>query len=141
MTRVNLKKFITSCTLTFKAFEHEVSMTPSKEVVWSFTTKHRRTGKKYCILCSPELSKSKSMLKIAITKVPPGSRLVIVSCEYTETDYQESIERDYCLTTLKILNKFGQEMLEIKEKEARASSFLEDDSDVIDDAIKKDRLF
>ena len=51
-----LKKFITSCSLTFKAFDHEVNMTQNKATLWNFVAINKRGDKHYELAVKKPLS-------------------------------------------------------------------------------------
>lgn len=108
-----LQKYINSCTLTFKAFDHEVNISRNKANLWHFTSVSHRQEKKYMVYCAPNLQKVKSLIKIAMKKLPKGTRLVVVCKDYSEEDLVESQEMGYCLVTIGTLRQFGSKMLEI----------------------------
>lgn len=112
-----LQKYINSCSLTFKAFEHEVNISQSKTNLWHFSSLSHRKQKKYMVYCAPNLQKVKSLIKVALRKLPKGSRLVVVCQQYSEDDYQEALEMDYCLVTVETLRQYGTKMLEITSNE------------------------
>lgn len=111
-----LQKYINSCTLTFKAFEHDVNITKNKANLWHFTSISQRQEKKYMVYCAPSLSKVKSLIKVALKKLPKNSRLVVVCQAYDEDEYQESLDLGYCLVTIGTLKEYGSQMLELSAK-------------------------
>lgn len=111
-----LEKYISSCSITFKAFDHEVIMNKSKTTLWHFSSFSRRQNKKYMVYCTPDIKKARSLIKVALRKLPPESRLVVVCSQFTQSDQQDALEHDYCLITIEVLKKYGAEMLEISAK-------------------------
>lgn len=115
-----LEKYINSCTLTFKAFDHEVNVSNNKANLWHFTSLSHRMHKKYMVYCAPNLQKVRSLIKIALKKLPKDSRLVVICQECSEADYQESVEMGYCLVTISTIKQYGSQMLEISSREGRS---------------------
>lgn len=113
-----LQKYINSCTLTFKAFEHEVNVSKNKANLWHFTSVSHRQQKKYMVYCAPNLQKVKSLIRVALKKLPKGSRLVVVCQDYSENDLNEAVEMDYCLVTMATLRQYGSKMLEITSEDS-----------------------
>lgn len=112
-----VKNFITSCTLTFKAFEHEVIISKNQTTMWNFMAVNKRRDKVYAVYCAPRLSSAKALIKVALKKVPADTRLVVVTSSYTDEEYEQANKDGYSLVTLSMLSKYGTEMLEIKQKE------------------------
>lgn len=138
-----LKKFITSCSLTFKAFEHEVNMTQNKATLWNFIAVNTKAGKNYAVYCAPKLKNAKSLIKLALKKLPKDTKLVVVTQEYTDDDSKLAEDSGYTIVTLDKLNEYGTEMLEIKQKEAMEKSKEKEESgkvQVVDD-LQKEKLF
>ncbi len=113
-----LEKFITSCTLTFKAFDHEVNLSRNKANLWHFTSFSTNTQKKYMVYCAPDLSKVSSLITVASKKVPKGSRLVVVCKEVTPEQLKLAEENGYTLVTHSELKDYGTKMLEAKANQA-----------------------
>jgi len=112
-----VKHFINSCTLTFKAFEHEVIISKNQSAMWNFMALNKRRDKVYAVYCAPQLSSAKSLIKVVLKKVPKDTRLVVVTATFTDTE-QEAADKDgFSLVTLDILSKYRMEMLEIKQRE------------------------
>lgn len=105
------KKFINICTITFKSFQHKVTPIQSRQTLWDFMTTSERTDKSYVVCCIPRLKSSKGIINIARKKVPAGMRLVVITNNFDEQDFEESIEKDYCLTTLVQIQDFNTRML------------------------------
>lgn len=116
-----VKKFVTSCTLTFKAFDHEVVMTQNQSTMWNFMTINKRKGKAYAVYCAPRLGSAKALVKVAMKKLPKGARLVVVTSEHTEAEAKQAEQDGYTLITLELLTKYGTEMLEVRQKESAAA--------------------
>ena len=154
-----VRQFVTACTLTFKNFEFDVTMSEGKATLWNFTAKSRRNEKHYAIYCAPSLKKVKNLIKIAMKKLPQDHRLVVVCKEHSDEDLDKANEQNYCLLTMDILAKYGQEMIDIREREAMAAQGEKTDEDLLDESgptivtieedrdsmvdqvIQKDRLF
>lgn len=113
-----LEKFISSCSITFKAFDHEVVMNKSKTTIWHFTSFSQRQNKKYMVYCVPDIKKARSLIQVAMRKVPKDARLVVVCSQFSQSDQQDAIERKYCLITIEVLRQYGAEMLDICSKKA-----------------------
>lgn len=113
-----LEKYISACSITFKAFDHEVVMNKSKTTIWHFTSFSERQNKKYMVYCVPDMKKARSLIKIAIRKVPSDARLVVVCSQFTQSDQQDAMEKNYCLISIDVLRKYGAEMLVICSKKA-----------------------
>ncbi len=111
-SKKQIEKYITTCTTTFKMFDHEVIISKNKANLWHFTAK--REDKKYLVYCAPQLSKVKSIIKIALKKVPQGSRLVVICNAFTSEEEQSASELDYAILDIHTLQKYGTEMLEAK---------------------------
>ena len=147
--------------MCFKAFDYQVTMTESKSSLWNFLTSSPHTQKKYAVFCTPDISKAKGLIKVALKKVPQEHRLVVVTSKVNdEEQLQMAEDNDFCLVSLNILNDFGQQMLEIKnlgltsqtqgetlldkpQSQRDESNEVEGDSpsDFIDKVISKERLF
>ena len=65
------------------------------------------------VYCAPNLAKVKSLIKVALKKLPKGTRLVVVCKEYSDDDYSDALEMGYCLVTMGTLRQYGSQMLEI----------------------------
>lgn len=151
----NLRKFITTCTLTFKAFDFDVTMSEGKSSLWNFTTSNVSNDKKYAVFCTSKVSKVKGLIKVAIKKLPKDHRLVVVTESHTSEELDQANEQNFCLVSLETLNQYGQEMLEIRERESiqgpsndstdqdirEELDKTSDPSEFIDKVINKDKLF
>lgn len=111
-TKIKIDKYITTCTTTFKMFDHEVTVSKNKANLWHFSAK--RNDKKYLVYCAPALSKVKSIIKIALKKVPAGCKLVVICNVYTSEEKAAADEANYSLVDIKTLQKYGIEMIEAK---------------------------
>lgn len=138
---MTLKDFITQCTLVFKSFEHDVTIIQSKSSLWQFTTHSRRNKKKYAVMVAPAFSKVKSLIKIAKKKLPPETRLVVVTNTFTDSDNDMSAKEDFTLLTLETLNRYGQEMLDLKNRASSGTIEIVDGDNIIDQAINKEKDF
>ncbi|MEC7278190.1 MAG: hypothetical protein VXV96_17845 [Bdellovibrionota bacterium] len=136
------KQFITACTLTFKAFDFDVTMTNGQSTLWNFITYNPNNKKNYAVFCAPSVSKSKALIKVALKKLPGDHRLVVVTESSTTEEESEAANADYCLISLSSLRSYGQEMLEIRNRDNfNNKEASEDNGNLIDMAISKDRLF
>jgi len=138
---MTLKDFITQCTLVFKSFEHDVTIIQSKSSLWQFTTNSRRNKKKYAVMVAPAFSKVKSLIKIAKKKLPPETRLVVVTNAFTDADNDMSAKEDFTLLTLETLNRYGQEMLDLKNRVSSGTIEIVNGDNIIDQAINKEKDF
>lgn len=116
-----LKKFVTTCTVTFKAFDYSVELARSSATVWHFVTVNPKGDKSYAVYCAPRLDKAKSLIKIAMKKLK-GMRLVVVTQAHTEEDLEKSRAEGYALLTLDVLNQYGEEMIEARARETEEVS-------------------
>lgn len=140
----DIRTFITKCTLTFKAFDFDVTMSESKSTLWNFITFNPNNQKRYCVFCAPSVGKVKGLIKVALKKLPPEHRLVVVVKEHTDQEVEEADIQGYCLISLQTLEWYGQEMLDIREKESQAKKASLDEespSDFIDQVIHRDKIF
>lgn len=114
----NQKQFITACTLTFKAFDFDVTMTNGKSTLWSFVTHNPNNDKSYAVFCAPSASKSKGLIKVARKKLPKDHRLVVVTESIKDGEQDIADELDFTLLELSTLKNYGQEMLGIRSIES-----------------------
>lgn len=148
------RKFITTCTLTFKAFDFDVTMSESKSTLWNFVAYNPNNQKRYAVFCTPAVSKVKGLIKVALKKLPADHRLVIVAESHNQEEKEAGEQLGYTLVSLGLLNEYGQEMLDIREKDTAPASSgkdpkgvekelekIQDPSDFVDKVIHKDKLF
>ena len=148
------RKFITTCTLTFKAFDFDVTMSESKSTLWNFVAFNPNNQKRYAVFCTPAVSKVKGLIKVALKKLPADHRLVVIAEAHSQDEQDAADQLGYCLVSLGTLNEYGQEMLEIREKESDSSHSeadnkevekeldkIQDPMDFVDKVIHKDKLF
>lgn len=144
---MNSRSFILKCTMCFKIFDYQVKMTESKSSLWNFITTSPVSNKKYAVFCTPNISKAKGLVKVALKKLPKEHRLIVITLQHTEEDLKLAQEQDYGLIAFEELNDFGQQMVGIKnldlDNEATAKKGSEEVSpnDFIDKVIAKERLF
>lgn len=93
-------------------------MNKSKTVLWHFCAKSPLTPKTYVVMCVPCLKSGKNLIKAALNKLQAGEKLVIVCDSYTEVEFSEAESKNYSLITLKDINRYGMEMLEIRQRES-----------------------
>ena len=111
-----IKTFITNCAGTFKAFDYKCELSKSKGTIWNFVAKNPEGDKVYAVFCAPKHDSSKSLIKLAIKKLS-NMRLVVVTHKHTDEQLQTSREEGYALVTLEVLNKFGEEMIDLRSTE------------------------
>ncbi len=115
----SLKRFISVSSMTFKAFDHNVIMSSSRKILWHFTSQSERTNKKYAVFCVPNLTQAGSLISAALNQASNDNlRLVVVSINVNEIDIEISHERNYCVVSLKELQKFGEDMLRARARES-----------------------
>ncbi len=114
-TKKQIDKYITTCTTTFKMFDHDVIISKNKANLWHFSAK--RNDKKYLVYCAPNLSKVKSIIKIALKKVPADSKLVVICNTFTNEEKQLAEESNYALVDIHTLQKYGTEMIEARSND------------------------
>jgi len=115
-----LDQFITKCSLTFKAYEHEVIISKNKANLWHFSTSYN--SKKYMVYCAPNLSKVQAIIKIAMKKIPKGSRLVVVCHTHTKEEKEKADNAGFCLLDIGTLQRFGNDMLDAKSRMVDAAN-------------------
>ncbi len=115
-TKKQIDKYITTCTTIFKMFDHDVAISKNKANLWHFTA--RRTDKKYLVYCAPNLTKVKSIIKIALKKVTAEAKLVVICNTFTDEERELAEQLNYTLVDIHTLKKYGTDMLETKAKEA-----------------------
>ena len=137
------KNFINICSVTFKAFDYSVSMSKNKTTLWHFiaTSSKDKNLKQYAVMCAPNLTKSKALIKVARGKTI-DQRLVVVTSNYSDDDLEKSRKEDYCLVSIVELKKYGDEMLSIRERESEIVSNSDEasanTSSFVDKVIKTD---
>jgi hypothetical protein len=110
--------FVTSCTLTFKTFEYEVITSKNKANLWHFTATSTGGDKKYAVYCAPDLIKVKSLIKIALKKIPAGTRLIVICMAHSNEEQEAASNDGYTLIGIGTLKKYGNDMLEVLAREA-----------------------
>lgn len=111
-----IQDFIDSCSLVFKTYEYEVTVSKSRTNLWHFSAK--RDDKKYVIYCAPQYAKTKGIIKVALKKIPRDARLVVVCLKTGATEKMEAEDLGYSLIEHRRLEKYGIEMIEAKERKA-----------------------
>ena len=117
-----IKKFVKSCSLTFKAFEYNCVLVRSSQKIWNFVATDQSGEKVYAVYCAPKLDKAQSLIRLAKNKLEPNMKLVVVTQEHTDVQLKSSKENGYALVSLEVLNKFGEEMIHVRAREAEESS-------------------
>ncbi|MBT3583910.1 MAG: hypothetical protein HN509_03305 [Halobacteriovoraceae bacterium] len=135
MADKTLAKYITACSLTFKAFNYSVVPIKSKSTLWNFTCANPKGDKHYCVYCVPALVKAANLLKVAIKKLPKAHRLVVVTHEHSDKDLEVAAKIGYTLITLQCLKDYGTKMLEIREKEAAGNAGVATTEAAVDDGM------
>ncbi len=123
-----IKKFISTCTVTFNAFDYRCEIVKSSASIWNFEATNKGGDKVFAVFCAPKLNKSKSLIKLANKKIKENMRLVVVTEDHNEEELEKSREEGYALVTLDSLSKYGEEMILIRTKEAcakKSSSFTD----------------
>lgn len=115
---MSLKKFVTTCTVTFKTFNFAIVMSKAKTNLWHFSASNPDGDKNYVVMCIPKLTNGKSLIKVALKKVPEQKKLVVICDKYSDSDLKEAQVGGYSLVTLKDINRYGEEMLEILERDS-----------------------
>jgi hypothetical protein len=99
-----LRKFVTTCTLTFKTFDFDITMNESKATLWNFTASNPQGDKKYCVFCAATVSKSKGLIKVACKKLPQDHRLVVIVESHSDQELEDATSQNYTLISLETLN-------------------------------------
>jgi hypothetical protein len=147
------RKFVTTCTLTFKAFDFDVTMSESKSTLWNFVAYNPNNQKRYAVFCTSKVGKVKGLIKVALKKLPQDHRLVVVVEEHTEDEVNQAEEQGFSLIKLSTLEEYGQEMLEIRSRGDSGNDEtsnrevekkfdkIQEPADFVDKVIHKDKLF
>ena len=117
-----IKTFITTCTVSFKAFDYRCELSKSTATIWNFVASSPNGEKVYAVYCAPRLDKARSLIKIAKKKMKDNMRLVVVTQTHTEEELENSRKDGYALVAIDILNKYGEEMIEIRTREAESAN-------------------
>lgn len=120
-----IKKFVTSCTVTFKAFEYRCELAKSSATIWNFIATNESGDKVFAVYCAPQLEKSQSLIRLAKKKLKPNMRLVVVTQDHSEQQLETSRVDGYALVALDALNKFGEDMIHVRAKEAEQTTSKE----------------
>ena len=129
-----LKSFINICSVTFKAFDYQVNPNKNQANLWNFTAFSSRSPKRYLVMSAPELANAKTLIKLALGKVPDGHRLVVVTSSLTDTDIEAAQKANYTILTIQELKDYGEEMLKAREQELAAPTT----NSFVDQVISKD---
>ena len=133
-----VKKFIVTCTATFKAFDYTCELAKSSATIWNFVATNKSGDKVYAVYCAPKLEKARSLIRLGLKKMKGNMRLVVVvTQEHTEEQLEASRNDGYALVTLDVLNKYGDEMIDIRSNEANAGSEPEGNSDPLKSSREK----
>ncbi len=111
-----IKGFITQCTMVFKSYEYHVEESKNKANLWHFSV--AKDDKKYVVYCTNSLSKVQGIIKIALKKLPQGTKLVVICDEFSPEDQTKAQSSDYTITKLDTIKRYGIDMLEAKQREA-----------------------
>lgn len=114
-----IEKFVTSCSMVFKAYDYEVIVSKNKSNLWHFTA--NKKDKKYVVYCAPDINKVKGIIKVALGKVPKDTKLVVICENHTEEQLEVAKQSDYTLVTLHKIKHFGTELIEAKAREDSAA--------------------
>lgn len=117
--KLTIKDFIDSCSLVFKTYQYDVNLSKNRTTLWHFSA--RKSEKKYMIYCAPQYAKTKGIVKIALKKIPKGSRLVVVCSRYGATEKMEADTKGYSLIDYNTLEKYGLEMIDAKARMTEAA--------------------
>ncbi len=139
--------------MCFKVFDYQVKMTESKSSLWNFITTSPVSNKKYAVFCTPQVSKAKGLIKVALKKLPKEHRLIVITLKHSDEDLKAAEEQDYGVIAFNEINDFGQQMVGIKnlelENSTRSAKNDEEEegeeepspNDFLDKVIAKERLF
>ena len=147
----SLKKHVITCTVTFKAFDHEVQVCRGADVPWDFTTLDKRTKRKFIVYCTDDVDSSFHDIKEALNKIPEEHRLVVVTEGHTKEDEEFATSSGFTLVSIERLDKYGREMLTVqqhKENEPTEEELdntpdlsEEEKAALIDDLMTKEKLY
>lgn len=119
---IPLKSLITTSSITFKAFDYEVIMSKNKTNLWHFSANGPGSEKKYIIYCTPEFSKVRRLIQIALKKCPADSKLVVVCPEHDRTEWLEAQAEGFSLIDIKTLKEYGTAVIDAKEREKKVAA-------------------
>ena len=109
-----IKGFITQCTLVFKSFDYNVVESKNKQNLWHFSV--TKDEKKYVVYCTNSLDKVQGIIKIALKKIPEGTRLVVICNDFTDEDRTKAEANKYTITSLGTIKQYGVDMLDAKQR-------------------------
>lgn len=123
LAQVNIDKFISACTLTFKAFDYDVKMTRIESSFWNFLVNHSKTKKQYAVFCAPNLDESNAYIDMALTILPKNTRLVVITHSMSDAEKRKADELGHALVTLQDIKWYGNEVINAKEREEKEVNF------------------
>ncbi|AYF44781.1 MULTISPECIES: hypothetical protein [Halobacteriovorax] len=115
-----IRGFITQCTLVFKSYDYNVVESKNKQNLWHFSV--TKDDKKYVVYCTNSLEKVQGIIKIALKKLPEGTRLVVICNDFTDEDRSKAEASQYTITSLGTIKQYGVEMLDAKQRAQRQAS-------------------
>lgn len=120
MSKEEINKFVTKTSIIFKSYDHQVVISKNKSNLWHFSSNH--SDKKYNIYCTLNLSKVRSLIKIALRKTATETRLVVICSEHTDEEKTLAEEAGYSLIDIKTLQTYGNDIIEARAKEAMSKA-------------------
>lgn len=114
---INKQSLVNTSTMTFKLFNHQVTLIQNRTTLWDFTTISGQTQKKYAVCCAPSYRQIKKLIGLAQRKLPQDTRLVVITKDFTEDEFSESVAKNFCLTTFHNIRDYGEQMLNAQHRE------------------------
>jgi hypothetical protein len=120
MTEISRKKkkdFIDTCVTTFEAFQYSCELNKGIGTVWEMMATNFSGNRSYAIILAPKVDEFRNQIRIAKKRLGAETRLVVITEEHCEVEESLSIENDYSLVTLDIMQDFGLQMIEIDRRD------------------------
>lgn len=108
-------QLITSCSMVFKSYLYEVVISKNKANLWHFTASKK--DKKFVVYCTPDITKVRGIIKVALKKIPGDSKLVVICSGYENEDLKQATEFNYTLITLETIKQYGADMIDARTRD------------------------
>lgn len=117
ISRKKKKEFIDTCVTTFEAFRYSCEHNKGIGTVWEMMATNFGGDRTYAIICAPRVDEFRNQIRIARKRLGDETRLVVVTEKHCDKEETLSIENDYSLVTLDIMEDFGLQMIEIERRD------------------------
>lgn len=117
ISRKKKKEFIDTCVTTFESFKYSCEHNKGIGTVWEMMATNFGGDRNYAIICAPRVDEFRNQIRIAKKRLGDDARLVVVTEKHCEVEESLSIENDYSLVTLDLIEDFGLQMIEIERRD------------------------